>query len=220
MPLRKLTRGFLDFQREIYPAKRDFFQQLALKQRPKILMVACSDSRVDPAILTNAEPGDIFMIRNVANLVPPCAHDESKHGTSAALEFGVRALEVEHIIVFGHVACGGIEALLTADPVLDRKHAFIYNWLQIADEARRRTLIKCRHLSVPEQLRCLEQEVIKTSLANLLTFPWIEERVQDGRLKLHGWHLDLHSGSIHVYLADSNAFLPLTLELAERLQTG
>src|SRR5512132_1936335 len=99
MPLRKLTAGFLEFQRGTFVPKRAFFEQLALKQRPKILMVACSDSRVDPAILTNAEPGDIFMIRNVANLVPPCAHDESKHGTSAALEFGVMALKVEHIIV-------------------------------------------------------------------------------------------------------------------------
>lgn len=212
--------GFLDFQREIFPPKRDFFQQLALKQRPKILMVACSDSRVDPAILTNAEPGDIFMIRNVANLVPPFAQDESKHGTSAALEFGVRALEVEHIIVFGHVGCGGIEALLNADPVLSREHAFIFNWLQIGDEARRRTLITCRHLPLPEQLRRLEQEAITTSLANLLTFPWIEERVGDGRLRLHGWHFDLHNGSINVYVPESNAFLPLTLELAEQLQTG
>ena len=220
MPLRKLTRGFFDFQRDTFAAKRDFFQQLALKQRPKILMVACSDSRIDPALLTNAEPGDIFMIRNVANLVPPCAHDESKHGTSAALEFGVRALEVEHIIVLGHVGCGGIEALLTADPVLDRKHAFIFNWLQIADEARRRTLIKCRHLSLTEQLRWLEQEAIKTSLANLLTFPWIEERVRDDRLRLHGWHFDLNTASLHVYVADHNAFLPLTLELADQLQTG
>ena len=112
MPLRKLIMGFFDFQRQTFQPKREFFQQLALKQRPKILMVACSDSRVDPALLTNAEPGDIFMIRNVANLVPPCVHDESNHGTSAALEFGVRGLEVEHIIVFGHVGCGGIEAAI------------------------------------------------------------------------------------------------------------
>ncbi len=220
MPLRKLTMGFLDFQRDTFLAKRAFFEQLALKQRPKILMVACSDSRVDPAILTNAEAGDIFMIRNVANLVPPCAHDESKHGTSAGLEFGVMALEVEHIIVFGHVGCGGIEALLTADPVLNREHAFIFNWLQIADEARRRTLIKCRHLSLTEQLRLLEEESIKTSLANLLTFPWIEERVRDGRLRLHGWHFDINDGNTYVYVPEQDAFLPLTLELAARLQNN
>jgi carbonic anhydrase len=218
MPLRKLTMGFLDFQRDTFAPKREFFQQLARKQRPKILMVACSDSRVDPAILAHADPGDIFMIRNVANLVPPYANDESKHGTSAALEFGVKALEVEHIIVFGHVGCGGIEALLTADPVLNREHAFIFNWLQIADEARRRTLIKCRHLSLTDQLRCLEEESVKTSLANLLTFPWIEERVQSGRLRLHGWHFDLNSGNVHIYVPDRNVFLPLTPELAEQLQ--
>ncbi|MFO1154871.1 MAG: carbonic anhydrase [Rhodospirillales bacterium] len=219
MPLHKLTMGFLDFQRETFPAKQELFAQLALKQQPKILMVACSDSRVDPALLANADPGDIFMIRNVANLVPPFAHDESKHGTSAALEFGVMALGVEHIIVLGHIGCGGIEALLTADRVLDRKHAFIFNWLQIADEARRRTLIKSRHLSLTEQLRCLEEECIKTSLANLLTFPWIEERVRDGRIQLHGWHFDLHSGRVHCYVPEKNAFLPLTPELAAQLNT-
>ncbi|MFO1129535.1 MAG: carbonic anhydrase [Rhodospirillales bacterium] len=217
MSLSKLTMGFLNFQREIFPAKREFFEELALKQRPKILMVACSDSRVDPALLANADPGDIFMIRNVANLVPPFAQDESKHGTSAALEFGVKSLEVEHIVVMGHVRCGGIEALLTADPVLDRKHPFIFNWLQIADEGRRRTLIKARHLSLPEQRRCLEEETIKTSLANLLTFPWIEERVRDGRIRLHGWHFDLHSGGIRVYVPEQDAFAPLTPELADKL---
>ncbi len=220
MSMGKLIKGFLDFQQETFQRKREFFQQLALKQRPKILMVACSDSRVDPAILTNADPGDIFMIRNVANLVPPCVHDASNHGTSAALEFGVMGLEVEHIIVFGHVGCGGIEALLTADPVLDRKHAFIFNWLQIAGEARRRTLIKCRNLSQTEQLRCLEEEAIKTSLANLLTFPWIEDRVRDGRLRVHGWHFDLHTCRIHVYVPEQDAFRPLTIELAEQLQSA
>ena len=127
MPLRKLAAGFADFQRDMFIPKRQFFEQLALKQQPKIAMIACSDSRVDPAILTNAEPGDIFMVRNVANLVPPCERerDEDKHGTTAALEFAVVSLEVEHIIVFGHVDCGGIKALLTNDPTIAAQHEFI-----------------------------------------------------------------------------------------------
>lgn len=220
MPLRKLTTGFLDFQRDTFFPKRAFFQKLALKQRPKIMMIACSDSRVDPAILTNAEPGDIFMVRNVANLVPPYAQDESKHGTSAALEFAVTSLEVEHIIVFGHVGCGGIKALLTGDPATGRQRTFINNWLDIADEARRRTLIKGRQQPLEAQLRMLEQEAIKSSLANLLTFPWIEERVNAGSLKIHGWHFDIHDGNTYVFLPAEDQFRPLTLELAAALQDG
>jgi carbonic anhydrase len=220
MPLRKLTMGFLSFQNETFAPKRQFFEELARKQQPKIMMVACSDSRVDPAIITNAEPGDVFMVRNVANLVPPCALDDAKHGTSAALEFAISSLEVQHIIVFGHVGCGGIRALLTADPAIAQDHPFIHNWLKIGDEARRRTLIIARHQPIDMQLRILEQEMIKTSLANLLSFPWIETRVHQGTLKLHGWHLDLVAGQIYVYLPYEDAFRPLTLELASELQDG
>jgi carbonic anhydrase len=177
MPLCKLTRGFLVFRSTTFEPGRKRFAELAQQQQPRVMMIACSDSRVDPAILTGAEPGDLFIVRNVANLVPPCAADRVQHGVSAALEFGVKALGVEHIIVFGHVDCGGIHALLTADPAVDDEHSFIHRWLQIADEARRRTLIVARHEPIETQLRVLEQEAIKTSLANLLTFPWIEQRV-------------------------------------------
>jgi len=218
MPLRKLTTGFLEFQRDTFLPKRAFFRDLAVKQRPKIMMVACSDSRVDPAILTNAEAGDLFMVRNVANLVPPCAKDDGAHGTSAALEFAVISLEVEHIIVLGHSGCGGIEALMTADPALDPEHAFIHNWMKIADEAKRRTLILARHQPQEVQRRLLEQESIKTSLANLLSFPWIDKRVHDGRLRLHGWRFDLVEGNMYVYVSDHDAFEPLDMELASIMQ--
>lgn len=218
MPLRKLAEGFLAFRNASFVPKRAMFEQLAQKQQPRVMMIACSDSRVDPAILTNAEPGDLFMVRNVANLVPPCAMDRAQHGVSAALEYGVSALGVEHIVVFGHVDCGGIHALLTADPAIDEQHTFIHQWLQIADEARRRTLIIARNAPLETQLRILEQEAIRTSLANLLTFPWIEQRVADGRLRLHGWSFDINQGQVHAYVPENDAFEPLTLELATRLQ--
>jgi Carbonic anhydrase len=218
VPLRKLAAGFLTFQRDTYIPKRELFEQLAQRQQPKIAMIACSDSRVDPAILTNPEPGDIFMVRNVANLVPPCARDEEKHGTSAALEFAVIALEVQHIVVFGHANCGGIKALLTNDPTTAEEHEFIHNWLDIAGEARRRTLIAARNQPMELQLHRLEREAIKTSLSNLLTFPWIEQRVRDGRLRLHGWHFDLHTGNIDVYVAEEDRFMPLTVDLIAQQQ--
>ena len=217
MALSKLINGFFDFQRNTYAPKREFFAQLALRQRPKIMMVACSDSRVDPAILTNADPGDLFMIRNVANLVPAFAVDDAKHGTSAALEFAVTALEVEHIIVCGHTRCGGLQALYTSDPSVARDHSFIHNWMQIADEPRRRTLLIARDRPLDEQLRVCGQEAIKTSLANLLSFPWLAERVADGRLSVHGWIFDIEAGEIDVYLPERDAFERLTAELASRL---
>jgi carbonic anhydrase len=218
MPITKLTMGFLEFKEKAYDAKKDFFLKLAERQQPRVMMIACSDSRADPAILTNAEPGDLFVVRNVANLVPPCALDDAKHGTSAALEFAVTALEVEHIVVFGHRGCGGIKALLTADPNLGAQNAFIHNWMDIVDEARRRTLIVARNRPLEVQLKILEQESIKTSLANLLSFPWIRQRVDDNRLRLHGWHYDIYDGNMYVYVPDQDRFEPLTLELASRLQ--
>ena len=218
MPLRKLTRGFLEFQRQTFEPKRAFFAELARKQRPKIMMIACSDSRVDPAILTNSEPGDLFMMRNVANLVPPCAFDRAQHGTSAALEFAVTKLEVDHIIILGHSGCGGIEALMTGDPAITDENTFIHNWLRIADEARRRTLLTARHQPLEAQFRCCEREAIKTSLANLLSFPWIERRVKEERMRLHGWHFDINDGQMYVYVPEDDAFQPLTMELAEIMQ--
>jgi carbonic anhydrase len=218
MPLQKLTSGFLAFQEDTFNPKRALFEQLALKQSPKIMMIACSDSRVDPAILTNAEPGDVFMVRNVANLVPPCALDNAAHGTSAALEFAVISLQVEHIIVLGHSGCGGIHALWTADPAIAREHAFIHNWMQIVDEARRRTMILARNKSTADQLRILEQEAIKTSLANLLSFPWINERITEGRLRIHGWRFELSEGIMYVYVPDDDRFEPLNVRLINDMQ--
>jgi carbonic anhydrase len=218
MPLCKLTRGFLEFRNNTFLPQRAQFAQLSKKQQPRVMMIACSDSRVDPAILTSADPGDLFMVRNIANLVPPCQLDQAQHGISAALEYGVIALGVEHIIVFGHADCGGIKALLTADPAIDEQHSFIHRWLQIADEARGRTLLIARDRPLEDQLRILEQEAIKTSLANLLTFPWIEERVAAGRLRVHGWSFDMEQGEIHAYVPAHDAFEPLTLELAAHLQ--
>lgn len=218
MPLRRLTNGFLAFQRNTFLPRRAFFAELAKKQSPKIMLIGCSDLRVDPAILTNAEPGEIFMMRNVANLVPPCDRDGAKHGTSAALEFAVTSLEVEHIVVLGHNGCGGIQALLTGDPGIAEDHTFIHNWMKIADEARRRTLIIARQQPFEVQLRTLEFEAIKTSLANLLTFPWIAERIDAGRLRIHGWCFDISDGQMYVYVAEEDRFEPLTLELASELQ--
>ncbi|MFZ1414973.1 MAG: carbonic anhydrase [Defluviicoccus sp.] len=217
MAIDKLAAGFLEFRSSTFLPNREFFGALANKQSPKVMVIGCSDSRVDPAILTNSAPGDLFMVRNVANLVPPCAMDDAKHGTSAALQFAVNALNVEHIVVLGHVHCGGIKALLTGDPGVGHAHTFIANWMQIADEARRRTLVVARHKSFEEQLRTLEREAIKTSLANLWSFPWIAERIEDGRLSIHGWYFDLDDGNMYVFTPESDTFALLSEAVIESL---
>lgn len=220
MPLRKLAEGFLAFRKETYLAEKELFDRLAQRQEPKVMMIACSDSRVDPAIVCNADPGDMFMVRNVANLVPPCALDEAQHGTSAALEFAVTSLEVEHIIVMGHGECGGIRALYTADPPLAEGKSFIANWMRIADEARRRTRIMAGHLPLEDQLRVCGEQAIRSSLANLLSFPWISERVESGRLRVHGWRFEIKDGVMTAYVPRLDRFEPLTLDLASEAQSA
>lgn len=169
-------------------------------QSPSILMIACSDSRVDPSVIFDAEPGQIFMVRNVASLVPPNQPDEACHGTSAALEFGVRELGVEDIIVLGHGHCGGVAALLggadkrvgTAEGATD----YIGPWLTCVSEVRDRLVAEMPDAPPAEAVRALEYETVRQSVRNLMTFPWIKEPVQNRALSLHGWHFDIAEGTL------------------------
>lgn len=172
-------------------------------QSPKILMIACSDSRVDPSVIFDAEPGQIFMIRNVASLVPPSAVDERCHGTSAALEFGVLELGVEHVVVLGHGHCGGIDALLCGADKSDSKTDFIGPWLSCASDARDRVVKELPDASHAEKARALEYESVRQSLGNLMTFSSVNTRVRAGDLSLHGWHFDIAEGAL--YAVDGSA---------------
>lgn len=192
--LEKLIAGFRTFRETYYEYNRGLFDALARQgQSPKVMVISCADSRVDPLLITGAGPGDIFVVRNVANLVPPYAPDGYCHGTSAAIEFAVRSLEVEHIVVLGHAQCGGVKALLDGPPK-EGGDDFIAAWMSIAEPARRRVL--SRPLPESDRRRLCEFETIKVSLENLMTFPWIRERVDADRLALHGWYFDLESGSL------------------------
>ena len=192
--MERLIEGYRRFRRESWPERRRLFEALAAEgQHPRALVVACVDSRVDPSAIFDAAPGQLLTVRNVANLVPPYAPDAAYHGTSAALEFGVRVLEVPNLIVLGHGGCGGIDVLLrgAAKP----GHDFITTWMGIAAPARARALL----CDTPEaQQRCLEREGIKLSLDNLMTFPWIAERVGAGTLQLHGAWFAIHSGVLEI----------------------
>ena len=202
-----MLEGYNAFKETTYRQNTELFHLLAAQQSPKAMMIACCDSRVDPAIITNADPGDLFILRNVANIVPPrSAPDMGHHGTSAALEFAVFALQVEYIIVMGHAGCGGIRALMSDDPEIGPGREFINRWMETALPARHRTLRLCGNRSFDDQVRFCEQETIKVSLDNLMSFPWIRERVQANALKLEGLYFDIATGSLYRYDATQDRF--------------
>ena len=202
---KQLIEGFSRF-RERHFAKDDaLFRELVEQgQTPKILVVACCDARVDPALILDCAPGDLFVIRNVANLVPPAENQGHYHGTSAALEFGVRNLEVRHIIVLGHAQCGGIHALLEGG--VDKDDSFIAEWMGIADAAREQVEQALAGDSNNVRPRACEQQAILVSLNNLMTFSWIRERVEQGTLTLHGWYFDIERGELLGYNAAVRRF--------------
>lgn len=194
----QLIEGYRRFRETGWPERRRMFESLARDgQRPDALVIGCVDSRVDPSAIFDAAPGQMLTMRNVANLVPPYAPDAAYHGTSAALEFAVRVLEVPHLVVLGHGQCGGIQALLRGAPEMARD--FVAPWMGIAAPARARALL----CDTPDaQQRCLEHEGIKLSLGNLMTFPWIAERVGDGSLHLHGAWFAIHTGVLQILQPD------------------
>ena len=205
----KFVTGFLDYQSKAAHADPELFARLAVGQTPKCMVIACCDSRVDPAILANAAPGELFILRNVANLVPPCEPDGLYHGTSAALEFAVNALRVEYIVVMGHASCGGVRALMTNDPDIAEVNPFINRWMRIAEPARLRTLEIAAEQSLEHQICICEREVIKVSLLNLLSFPCIAHGVKIGRLRLRGLYFDIASATLFQYQENTDRFEPL-----------
>lgn len=171
-------------------------------QSPKIMMIACADSRVDPTVIFDAEPGQIFMVRNVASLVPPSTPDDNCHGTSAALEFAVTELGVEHVVVLGHGHCGGIQALLDGADLKPGVTEFIGPWLSSAARSRDHVLAEVPDAPTQEQARALEYETVRQSVRNLMTYSWVSERVNESRLSLHGWHFDIAEGTLSAVSED------------------
>src|SRR6202789_3391172 len=189
-----LLTGYRRFRRNRWPERRRQFETLAdTGQQPRALVICCADSRVDPAMIFNADPGELFVVRNVANLVPPFAPDGAWHGTSAAVEFAVRILEVPDIVVMGHGLCGGVRALLEGAPAEDSD--FIAPWIALAAPAKARARART---DIADLQLCCEHETIRLSLENLSTFPWIASRIASGMLRLSGAHFDIRSGVLSI----------------------
>lgn len=201
----KLIAGHRRFKNGYYKQNKDKLRTLAEQgQSPKVAIVSCSDSRVEPATIFDCEPGDFFVIRNIANLVPPCESVDTFHGTSAALEYAVRHLEVESIIILGHTECGGIKSLIDSCPC-STPDTFISKWMQQLEDVRNEVLANPDTTKKSAYHECEEKGILQ-SLNHLMSFPWIKERVECGKLYLHGWHYDLSDGSLYAKLKDSDDF--------------
>ncbi|ACJ21025.1 carbonic anhydrase [Coxiella burnetii CbuK_Q154] len=195
--MKKLFGATTIFEKNTRPAIIRACSRLPHGQQPEIMIVACCDSRVDPALILQCDPGDLFVVRNVANIVPPYEADESHHGTSAALEFGICYLNVKHLIILGHSQCGGINALLNSENL--KQNDFITRWV---------SLIKTNS-SMIQDANQFSKEALTHSYQNCLTFPWIKERIQQKKLSIHLWFFDIKEGEIFAYSFENKKYQQL-----------
>lgn len=195
---KKMLDGYQSFREKYALGDKSIMHYLSrYGQQPKIMVVACCDSRVDPALILQCDPGDLFVVRNVANIIPPFEKDEAHHGTSAALEFGVCFLQVDHLILLGHSQCGGIQTLL--DCPHSNKNDFIHNWVSLVRS-------NDTELNDPDEYA---KFALHQSHQNCLTFPWINERVNQKKLNIHLWFFDIKSGQIFTYSDKLKTYKPL-----------
>ena len=211
----RLMVGFRKFREKYFQPdehEHSFYGKLASAgQTPKTLLIGCSDSRVDPAILTGAAPGELFVVRNVANLVPPCETSHSGfHGTSSALEFAVVNLKVDNIIILGHRQCGGIRALMTSSPS-DNSQSFIRRWMTIAEEAREKVLTEYADSDDDTKWKMGEMEAMKVSIKNLKSFPFVREAIASRNLNIMGIYFDLEQGKLWELDENSQKFRQLEI---------
>jgi carbonic anhydrase len=196
--LKKMLKGYKVFRNKYVHGNRSIMKLLSrYGQQPKIMVIACCDSRVDPGLILQCDPGDLFVVRNIANIVPPYENDNKHHGTSAALEYGICSLEVKHLILLGHSQCGGIQALYGKDKTV--KNDFISNWVSIINTDNH------IHKSVDDCAKFALQQ----SHQNCMSFPWVVEKIQQNALEIHLWFFDIESGQIFTYVADKGEYQPL-----------
>lgn len=193
----KILQGYDSFRDKYAHGDQSVMHYLSnYGQQPRIMVVACCDSRVDPALILQCDPGDLFVVRNVANIVPPFEKDAMHHGTSAALEFGVRFLGVEHLILLGHSQCGGIQTLLSEGTNNDD---FITNWVSLIHLGE-------THTHHPDDYA---KKALHHSHQNCLTFPWLKEKVDQKTLMIHVWFFDIKMGQIFTFSDKTHQFQPL-----------
>ncbi len=208
----KLLEGYQNFREKYVHGDQSIMQNLSYHgQQPQTMVVACCDSRVDPALILQCNPGDLFVVRNVANIVPPYEKDEMHHGTSAALEFGIRFLKVKNLILLAHSQCGGIQALLNNNTDANsnsnsNKNDFINNWVSIIKTNNIHQYADNHEHQVDEYAKL----ALSQSYQNCLTFPWIREKIEEKELLIHLWFFDIKMGQIFTYSDVKKEYQPLS----------
>lgn len=205
-----LIEGYRGFRKGAWVTQRERWNELAAGQSPQVMVIACSDSRVDPTQIFDADPGEIFVVRNVAAMVPPFETTPGHHGVSAALEFAVQFLKVREVVVMGHGLCGGCKAALTQDLHGNEpgQGGFVANWISMLDEVRAPIAARLGTES-REAERAMEQAAVKVSLDNLRTFPCVQEKEASGALSLHGAFFAISDGILHLLDQKSGEFRPV-----------
>lgn len=202
--MEQVILGVKKFQQEIYPEKHALFESLAKRQNPEILFITCSDSRIDPSLITQTEPGSMFMIQNLGNIIPP--YGTPYGGTGASIEYAVTVLNVRHIIVCGHTCCGAMSALL--DARLARDIPVIRQWISYADSTLAIVQAAAGQLRTQEERMsfCIEQNV-NVQMTHLKTIPSVAARLSSGQISVHGWVYHIETGSVDVFSTDAGKFV-------------
>lgn len=203
--MKKLLSGLRYFQQSYIPSHKTLLAELAKGQHPRVLFIACSDSRVDPALMTQADIGDLFVIRNAGNIIPP--YEATNGGEGATIEYAIEALDIQQIIVCGHTQCGAMKGLLQLGE-LEEKMPLVYNWLRHTEATRKLVHDNYGHLDKKEMLSALEAENVLTQIENLRTYPVIHSRLHRGELSIHAWLYNIESGEVLSYDSEQHAFVP------------
>jgi carbonic anhydrase len=211
--MRKLIRGLREFQDNYFPSHLELFEKLAMEQKPRVLFITCSDSRIVPNLLTKADVGELFIIRNAGNIIPPYG---TLSGEGATIEYAIHSLEIEQIIVCGHTHCGAMNGLLKLDQ-LREEMPITYQWLKLAEGTRRMVKENYMHLKDKELLEVTSAENVLTQIDHLKTYPVVRSRLYQGRLNIYGWVYNLETGQVLAYDSVSHSYVPPQHQLVDEL---
>ena len=203
--MKKLYKGIHKFQESYFKKEEDFFKRLSKGQKPEILFITCSDSRVDPTLVTQSKPGELFIVRNVGNIVPPYDAIKDKNSVAAAIEFAVLGLKVTDIIVCGHSNCGAMQSLFGDEHKLEIM-PHLREWLKIASPVKENVTVNFTDYSRELCQRIAEEENVLAQLRNIQTYPFVAQSLNEGKLYLHGWYYTIETGDVHAYNPNTEIF--------------
>lgn len=204
--MKDVLEGLREFQNSYVPKNKDLLADLARGQHPRVLFVACSDSRVPPELITQSDPGELFVLRNAGNIIPP--YGATNGGEGATIEYAIKSLGIQQIIVCGHTTCGAMKGLLQVGK-LETKMPLVYNWLKHTEATRELVEENYGHLGKAEKLSTLIAENVLTQIENLRTYPVVRSHLPTGKLTIHGWIYNIEDGSVLTYDRANHTFVPL-----------